>query len=120
MYSICAVIYGVPMTDKVMERINDIDNHDKCDDPEEFGFTTLYHGAAPYIPGYCGVQYHEFDESTHMYQKWSEFVAEENKLTPDMKKEAQAKFDALEPEIKAALAKDNITGPDSYIIWCTS
>lgn len=120
MYSICAVIYGVPMTDKVMERINDVDSHGMCDDPEAFGFTALYHGAAPYIPGYCGVQYHEFDESTHMYQLWDEFVADENKLTLAMKEEAQKMFDALEPEIKAALAEDGITKCDSYIVWFTS
>ncbi len=66
MYSIQTVIYGIPITVAVAEKIIEMENDPNSgwfeDEHGVCGFTILYSGSADYIVGYCGVSLGELDE----------------------------------------------------------
>lgn len=111
-YAKCQVIYGVPLTEKILELIGD-------DEPEDHGFETLYSGSAAAVPGYCGVSVFQFDEC-ESYRRWSDFTAQTDKVTEKQKNKALVLFDKLESNIKEALKEDGIEGPDLFMVWHTS
>lgn len=117
MYSIARVIYGVPLTGKVVDII---------EDGAEDYFTMLYSGSADYTPGFIGIVLGEINEC-HGANKLdlekgtlTEGIDGKNKtfsIVPSekQKEEVKSMIEKLPQELK------NIIEPiDVYFIWCTS
>lgn len=120
MYSIQSIIYGVPITEAVSNYFM------TRNDPEEYGFTTLYHGGASGFVGFCGVQLGEdLDECgnfTRIDQKTIIQYNVEGKQqiallnpTDEQKLEAQKKVDALSEELRSLCPAIG-----TYLIYSTS
>ncbi len=113
MYSIANVIYGVPLTDKIIEVMEKIDPDTE---PEDFGFETCYHGGSTSAVGYCGVLLGEFDECAMPDElPLSKIEDFRQALTPELKQEGDKLVAELDEEIRKATAT-----PDIYIVFSTS
>lgn len=57
MTTIGNVIYGIRLTDEIRRAVSNLmaELEISPSDPESYGFTELYSGNAPEVPGYCGV-----------------------------------------------------------------
>jgi hypothetical protein len=110
-YAIIKVVYGVPKTEAVSEKIDEWEGDTDSDkwfegDDGACGFTDLYSAGGPGF-GYCGV---ELDE-LHSY---GQDLVSGYKFTPtdEQKKEAERLVAALDPELK------ELAGPIGvYFIW---
>jgi hypothetical protein len=118
MYTIAEVIYGVPLTEKVYNKIED--------DFEEY-FETSYSGSSKYPVGFVGVSLGSIDEcdasnridltNGQIYNSTDATKAKSFSIIPtdEQKAEVQNKIDQLPDEIKELLPPIGI-----YFLWSTS
>ena len=112
MYSIIKVIYGVPLTEAVIE------HYEKIDEAYEDDFETLYSGSGEYPPGYIGIELGEISEcGRDGFNRVKNDMIDGIKLTPSLKQlfEVDTKIDALSKELKEVLEPTGV-----YFIWYTS
>ena len=104
MYLIGNIIYGVPLPQKVFDKLG----WEKC---EEMGFELLYFGSTNVDPGFCGIHLGKFEEPE------GDFPLSKITFSPtdEQKTEAETMIDSLPDEVKKML--DPI---DVYIVWSTS
>ena len=101
MYSIGHVIFGIPKTQAISEKISEWEADEECEKWYEdnggcCGFETMYSGSAEHEPGFCGVELETFDECCDFLR------VREMKLEPteEQKQEALEKIGKLEPELR--------------------
>jgi hypothetical protein len=114
MYSIATVIYGVPLTEKILKKIDEWEDqgsdkwHENSDGP--CGFTKLYSGSS-HAAGYCGIRLDEFDEAC-------DFVDPSKlKMKPTKSQMSVAKefYKNLDPELQKLCEPLGV-----YFVWSTS
>jgi len=98
------VIYGVPITDAISEKLNQM-----SDGGEEL-FETFYHGGASRQVGFCGVFLDRADEC-------ADTVVSKLKLEPtkEQKEKAEKMINDLPKDIKQILPEIGV-----WIVWSTS
>jgi hypothetical protein len=102
MYAELTVVYGVPWTANLAR---------KYDEPEEFGFSTLYSGSAEFFPGYLGEVLWRTDETTNFFA----LTDVPTQPTDEQKEKVDAAVAALPDEVKKELPSIDV-----YFIWSTS
>ena len=109
-YAIVQVIYGVPVTQEVSDKIKEWE--DEGDDrwSDNCGFKMLYSASGSDHIGYCGVNLCRLN--SYGNQSISELVLTP---TPEQIAEAIKKIEQLEPELRKLAGK-----PDVYLIWSDS
>jgi len=121
MYSIGNVIYGVPITPELDRAMRIMIARDEDESPElldllpedyeGLGFETCYHGSAPQIVGWIGVQVGNFNVCQDI--RVSDFA--DVPLTDDEIKQTNDLISNLPEEIR------NVLQPiDIYVVWSTS
>ena len=108
-YAIANVIYGVPVTRKLITAMGREDN----DDITSIGFESLY-SASGDKAGYCGVKLGEFDETTELL-KLSKVEAMRAKLTAKKEATVAKQIAALPAWVKKALPPVDI-----YVVFSSS
>lgn len=119
-YSIVTVIYGVPITERLLKRMTELsfsEHADKNDDHEflfdeeelldeeemeDFGpFETQYSASGGFTPGYCGVKLGQFDECRTFLS------SEDVRTTPtaEEKKNANEMVSQIDPRLSGFLEK---------------
>lgn len=119
MYSIVNVIYGLPLTDSASREIEGMGI-----EPEDIGFTILYHGGAEYSPGYIGVELGEYDETQDALSFRGTVLSKADNGAPVTKlvahptevAKAERMIQELEPKVRAVLPE--LVGV--YFIFSTS
>ena len=118
MYSIVNVIYGIPITDEIEKRNQELLDADPNEEDESlgeelecYGFETFYSGSHSGIVGYLGVELSDFDEC-HSYLKFKDLKFEP---TPAQKAEAEKKIANLDNRFKDVLPEIGV-----YLIFSTS
>lgn len=133
MYSIGVIVFGVPISEKLLDSIGQLKPSDLPELHNEFSnkeiasdyirptdlleivtescFETAYHGSSHHIPGWCGVVLSEFSD-TCAAMKLSTLMVQP---TQKQKDEAIAKIQQLPVAIRAIADE-----PDVYIVWTTS
>ena len=111
MYVIADFIYGIPLSDEIIEQLEQ-----KCDpcDPDQY-FTTMYSGWGDGMPGYLGVCIHTFEQYQNVLDA-SEFI-KKVRDSETFHDEFEAKYNELPDTVKDIL-KD-IT-PDFYMVSYSS
>ncbi len=107
MYTIGTLIYGVPLT-KAMITI--MEKKEKCEEPEAFGFETMYSGSSDIEPGFLGVVLGGLDETKHVCLDDLKL-----KITQATEKTFEKKYDKLPDSLKPLCSN-----PKIWIIWSTS
>lgn len=133
MYMIMNVIYGIPLTRKIDEKISEWEEDESCDKWNEdnglCGFETMYSGVGDYTSGYCGVCLGSFEqfvedlridlnkkEITYLFpDEPPKEVKIDLNLTQEQFDKANENIKKLDPEILKIAPKIGI-----YIVMSTS
>ena len=106
-YTIANIVYGVPLTEDVLEVADKLG----YDDPEDYGFEMLYHASSPVIVGYCG----QILKKINCVSDIKLMSLLDYSDSTDITKKVEAKLLALDHEIRAVIEE-----PSTWIIWSTS
>jgi hypothetical protein len=112
MYSIGNIIFGIPLTEEIMQALGD-------DEAEEMGFEVLYSGSADFMPGYMGVELGTIDECQDEDLDDPEHPMN-RKPTAQQIAEVQERVEAFVKKMRK-IDKD-VTIPDirRWLVWSTS
>ncbi len=111
-YAIANIIYGIPFTDEIQNRIEPEGVlNEEIDGPEDLGFQMLYSGSSGVRPGFCGVMLYRFDECSEPFSI-SQLIL---KPTAEQKAEAEAKIAELPKDVREVCLP-----LDTYIVWSSS
>lgn len=126
MYSISNIIVGVPLTKELSRLVGtwESEGDDRWQEWEDLGFETFYHGGAGQSMGFCGVKIGQFDECADYIKVNPDGVLDyvgyrPHKVnlvpTKEQIEEAQAKVNALSPELRELCPEFGV-----YIVQSTS
>ena len=115
MYSIAHIIYGVPLSEKISQKINDYENSESDlwfeDKNGMCGFRIFYHGSADQLMGFCGVELDTFAE----FKPFIDVSKLTTKPTPEQVSEANRQLEALCEELRGLCDPVGV-----YLVWSTS
>ena len=119
MYTIGNIIVGIPITDAIMNVVENSDD-EEVQHCISNGFgngmsETFYHGSSPYMPGFCGVKLGSFSCVMDLPIKLP--MIGDVRFVPTDTEEQQARdlIDELPDEIKKVMPPFGV-----YIVWSTS
>jgi hypothetical protein len=116
-YAIANIIYGVPITTKLLEYVNVQKGDDAESYLEEIGFDLLYSAGGDTV-GYLGFSLGQVDECTDVL-RLSDLNAFIENRTSEMMVGLQTLYDELPLDIKILMGTNGIN-TDFYIVWSSS